>query len=369
MGPKTAPNGGFTAQLIQPVVGDDGKKEASIDVLSDSDEPKLDEKGASEGSVPTITPDEAAYFAFASLAPSLTKKDFPMNADKLTSLLVKHALPGQMVDFKATAFKKVGKFLADLKKRGVVKTKDQKGIVLLVGVDLLSPQFKTLLQSLNEARKSLAALDDGKKEKDGGLESPKELKIEEVFRFPPSLATVFGTDAVLPLTSLEDIVTKWCTDQGLFVDEGITVNDELCQLFFKKVPADKKKDVGELTSRDVLLERVREKLQQYHKVIAPGKKEEIRKGLPTAVSIVQEERQGGRKHVTKVQGMESFGIAGDDLAKIAQVRFNASASVTALPSKHASGVEVSIQGAVADNLRKYLVEEMKLPPAMIKVKM
>lgn len=67
--------------------------------------------------------------------------------------------------------------------------------------------------------------------------------------------------------------------------------------------------------RDQLLTRLCSKMQPFHTIQLPEQKEPIlRKGHPKPVEIVQEIRQG-RKTVTKVTGVEAFGLDVDELVK------------------------------------------------------
>jgi translation initiation factor 2D len=55
-------------------------------------------------------------------------------------------------------------------------------------------------------------------------------------------------------------------------------------------------------------------MQPFHLVTLPGKDPILKKGAPKTIEVLQEIRQG-RKTVTKLTGMESFGLEIDDLCK------------------------------------------------------
>lgn len=68
-------------------------------------------------------------------------------------------------------------------------------------------------------------------------------------------------------------------------------------------------------ARDQLVARLSSKMQPFHTILLPGQKDPLlRKGHPKSIEIVQEIRQG-RKTVTKVTGVEAFGLEIEELVK------------------------------------------------------
>lgn len=55
-------------------------------------------------------------------------------------------------------------------------------------------------------------------------------------------------------------------------------------------------------------------MQPFHTIKLPGKEAVLRKGQPKPVEITQEIRQG-RKTITKVTGVEGFGLDVEELSK------------------------------------------------------
>lgn len=66
--------------------------------------------------------------------------------------------------------------------------------------------------------------------------------------------------------------------------------------------------------RDQILHRICQKMQPFHTIQFPGKEPVLRKGQPKPVEITQEVRQG-RKTITRVTGVEGFGLDIDELSK------------------------------------------------------
>lgn len=63
-----------------------------------------------------------------------------------------------------------------------------------------------------------------------------------------------------------------------------------------------------------MIYRICLKMQPFHKIKLPGKDAVLRKGEPKPVEITQEVRQG-RKTITKVTGVEGFGLDVEEISK------------------------------------------------------
>lgn len=234
------------------------------------------------------TADEVLISAFIAAVRSLGAKDFPMNADKLLSILSRYVPKGHSLDMKTTTYKKIGKFLQDMKKKGIIKIKEQKGVTQVLAIDASSVAMQELEDRVKELLLRETNCDDTSHP---GLSSKGKVCIEIVYRLPPSLITVFNNDSVQTLENIEEMIKSWCSQQQLRTDDGVVVNETLWQLFFKKVPADQKRAVGDVVAFNDLFRRIEGKLQQYHRVSSAGKEPELRKGAPTTVIVTLEERQ------------------------------------------------------------------------------
>lgn len=82
--------------------------------------------------------------------------------------------------------------------------------------------------------------------------------------------------------------------------------------------------------------------------------EQISKGQVKNISIQTEDRQGGRKHVTKIAHVEAFGLNPEELGGILQRKFQTSSSVQKLPGKNEAGKEISLQGDLLQEVAAFL---------------
>ncbi len=99
-----------------------------------------------------------------------------------------------------------------------------------------------------------------------------------------------------------------------------------------------------------------------------GPVEVVKKGSIRNIQLTMEDRQGGRKHVTRVIHVESFGFDADDLAGILQRKFQTSSSVTKLPGKSETGKEIALQGPLLHEIPKFLTATYGRSSSFIDVK-
>ncbi|KAL6756369.1 putative Ligatin [Haematococcus lacustris] len=100
--------------------------------------------------------------------------------------------------------------------------------------------------------------------------------------------------------------------------------------------------------------------------IQRGAQSLIKKGAVPAISVSVVKRQGSKK-VTRVVGMEAFLVSPEELAAESQRKFAASSSVNELPGK-SGGVEVVVQGSVAEQMAALLTDRYGVPKKYISVK-
>lgn len=93
--------------------------------------------------------------------------------------------------------------------------------------------------------------------------------------------------------------------------------------------------------------------------------EKVFRGPLKKICITVEDRQGGRKHVTRVSGVERFALSPDALASTLQRKFKTSASVSRVS---ADEEEVALQGDAARQLVLFFGSEYGIGAAHMDVK-
>ena len=62
------------------------------------------------------------------------------------------------------------------------------------------------------------------------------------------------------------------------------------------------------------------------------------------IAVSMEDRMGGRKHLTHLSHVESFGLDPDELATVLQRKWSTSCSISRLPGKTETGKMLDLQG-------------------------
>ncbi|CAM9209708.1 unnamed protein product, partial [Heterosigma akashiwo] len=93
----------------------------------------------------------------------------------------------------------------------------------------------------------------------------------------------------------------------------------------------------------------------------------VRRGRIQPVLIEVEKRQGN-KHMTKVSGLETYGVDPDIYARDAQRVFASSSSTEDVPGKNSRAKIVLIQGHLANDVAENLTQTFQIPPKLIETK-
>ncbi|KAI8345301.1 hypothetical protein EDC96DRAFT_521710 [Choanephora cucurbitarum] len=253
------------------------------------------------------------------------KKDqtslFPLSASSFYSAYIMPSRPleiGSEIDIKKSSWKKLQKFLKAMEKTGLLKTKEQRGETMIMSVNYSHPE----LQSISRY-KTIAQDPQPKKEQEKPVETKTtpthQAEVQELFKpLGPHLIKLFeDTDhdknKMYTIPEIRQVMTDYIKLNHL-VDlknqKMIQIDVTLCDALLSK----QEYNAVHQLPRDQLLHRICQKMQPFHMIKLPGKEPVVQKGSPKPVEITQEIRQG-RKTVTKITGVEGFGLDVDDLAK------------------------------------------------------
>ncbi len=85
--------------------------------------------------------------------------------------------------------------------------------------------------------------------------------------------------------------------------------------------------------------------------------EVVKAGDIKPIRITTKDRQGGRKHITSIIGLEGFSLDPEEVAGLVQKRFAVASTTSTLPGNNNPGKEVLAQGALAAKMAAFLTEE------------
>ncbi|KAJ2525184.1 hypothetical protein GGI11_000217, partial [Coemansia sp. RSA 2049] len=297
----------------------------------------------------------------------------PIVASTLYSTyMVPNSPKGKEIDIKGSNFKKLAKFLKAADKRGLLKLKEIRGEMYVKSFDWGHQEMVQYTpyivapakDGLASANKDQPQTSQGSRKDSGGI------IIEELFK--PSRALV-------PL--FEDIGAQ--TETGFFtrkqvrsvLEDYIKSRDLVDAKNSQFVKLDHRLCDGLLTKeeyssmtvirRDQLHTRTQEAMTLYTRVTVPGKEAKLRTGNPPTVDIICEKKMGN-KVVTRVIGLEAYGIDPAEIAKELRTLCASSTTIDPVPGKK-NEHSVLVQGHQVSAVIKLLDSRCKLPERLLTV--
>eukprot|EP00741_Cyanophora_paradoxa_P023571 tig00021590_g22768.t1 len=316
----------------------------------------------------------------------ISEDELPMNESTLYSKHVLACRPaGTTIDVKKSSYKKLGKFLDAMEKRKLLKTKDQRGTTNVVSVNKQHPDVAAYVprhKPADEAEAHAHAHAGG----GGGGSGEGSGAGAGASRGAPVITEMYGqttlTKAVFAATptgsaqqhftakEARQVMMEYLEKENLrkAEDRGRVVLDgPLCDALFKgdKIAV---ADIPTHMRMEDLMERFLHRLQPMYAIAFEGSGERptLKKGTVKPVQIVTEQR-GGRKYVTHVSGLETFGLDPEELSKEFQHHFACSSSTAELPGKFNANREVLVQGHVLKEVGEYLHAKYRIPRKFIEV--
>ncbi|KAJ6256532.1 hypothetical protein Dda_8394 [Drechslerella dactyloides] len=300
---------------------------------------------------------------------------FPLSSAYVLSELILPRLPSENPGYhiQKTSWRKVQKMLKQMDKDNLLKIKERGGDVLVYAVnwdcDMITsftPYPIDRSKKVSEGKKPEASTSGS-----SSSSSAATVKIRELYKPPVKAAAIYDITetplkAFYNASQVRETLYKYFaaptpTDDSLVLPTNarmISLNPTLADLLI-----DDSRDVEILragrATRDMLAERFLRLHAPYYSIVLPnGEESKPRAGQPPKVVITLESRQG-RKTVTRVKGMETFGVdAGKFMEELKSV---AASSVTKGPieggGKAAEGmVEVMVQGDKTAEVERLLVK-------------
>ncbi|KAG0177515.1 hypothetical protein DFQ29_004745 [Apophysomyces sp. BC1021] len=289
------------------------------------EEEKTVSQAAEEKSSIQLSTSEIDDLLKKSLYQALQFKMTPENAPTVLPLSVSnfysaYILPsrpidaGSEVDVKKSSWKKVQKFLKVMEKSGILKLKDQRGETLVTSVDWSHQSFQGL-----KAYKTVESSETNKVARDTAAPtSTTQTDIVDLYKPLGSNVEIFvlekqKKDAMYTAAEARQVLMDYIRKNNLVDPRNqrlVKIDVTLCDALLVK----SEYATVEKLPRDELVQRLLSKMQAFHTLALPGKEPVLRKGKPKPVEVTQEIRQG-RKTVTKVTGVEGFGLDVEEICK------------------------------------------------------
>ena len=296
--------------------------------------------------------------------------ELPIKCEELYSKVLLPARPaGTTVDIKKSGYKKLAKLYSVWEKKGLLTVKAVHKIDNIVAVNRQHAAYVAAAASASAAAASASASASASAAESTaapGLASAL-IEVDTLYRSSSSLRPIFGDllasnkDRLLSEAEISAALRKYGVANGLCPegsDGKLVLDDVLCSGMYGKKEVETS---GTAVPFDDLLARLLSKMSLFTRlrITRAGSavpEEVLQKNAIKNIRITAEDRHAGRKHVTRVVGVEAFAIDPEELSSRIQKGYNTSCSVAALPGKNETGKEVAAQGnllaEVADMMRK-----------------
>ncbi|CAO3574744.1 unnamed protein product [Mortierella alpina] len=302
---------------------------------------------------------------------SVSKEILPMNASTLySSYILPNRARGRAAeaDIKKSSWKKLAKWLKTVEKQDLIKCKDIKGELFLLGVNWNHAQLKAFgghkTVEQQQARQAKAEAESSQ-----ATAGEKVLEVLEAYRPNSNSADLFEStgrskDGYYTLTELRSLLAAYFKEKQLADPK----NQRIIRLDgVLRGALGKKGEQVDRVPRDQTSDRLVSNMVLHHFIGYKGQQPRFVKGGVKPIQITQEIRTG-RKTVTKVSGLEHFMIDVDTFAHELQVLCAGSVAITPLvgASPKLNLREVMVQGPQVKNVTEVL-QEKGVPKKFIEI--
>jgi len=362
---------------------------------NNNEEDRQTEQDGEEDSVPDHNDIllNACYTSLILLLSSKAPLPIPVSTYYAKNLLAAVPATGPKLDMKQTTYKKIGPFLKDIEAIGVIKlgaSKDGKDrCAFLTGI---VKDHHELIRFKRQWKKDIAASGgDVSAMTSASSSQESKLAIVDLFIVPKTVSetlhldkeAVMAADAktderkgtgFLTKTECRALIENYIETENLVDPKSkgrVLVNGPLCDALYRT--SKKNMQPGQPTElptsvvRKDLIDTWMKRMDCGHALVQmPGSKIlHLKRGQPTPVDIEVEFRQGNRrKFLTRIRGMEEYGVEGESLSQDVSHRFACSATIETAPvgrpALKKGRVELVFQGHLSEELTALLSGDEKL---------
>lgn len=352
----------------------------------DGESPQIDSKPEY---VPTTAEVDAAFKEAFLYAVSSAKQsgnppprygiDFPLNqaavVDKMIKPYLRHISPHYTI--KNTSWKNVKKFLKQLDKEVLVKTKDQGGETKIYDIDFDDPKVVNFVAYPLPTPKTTSAKQPGAKTADSSM---GDVRLVTVYKpspklYPDLFSSKHGFYSASQISQALKtyIAANPDLSQGTSSKRHIKLNPFIANNILNGHGSDDNKILAAREiGRDVLSRRVMEDtflVSPHWILLQPPASHDYSsadpsvtisahnikpKPFPPPSILITVEKRTGTKTVTRISGFETFGINPQTLAPELQKKCAGSASVGQLMGGKPGTMEITVQGDQTDTVRSEL---------------
>jgi len=342
-----------------------GEFGSNLDSRSGKEGSKSDSRvGEGSSKELTLSPEEVTKVLRASLIQalkSLSPSVLPLPASTFYSGHILPSRPSRTdtttpIDIKHSTYKNLTHFLKAASQDGLIKTKEQKGDIIVTQVFSNHPEVVAHITFRTMAEVVKREIEKKEREK-AESDKPTQVIVTEMWKGIGSahLGAFFkevGKDAskLYTASELRPIINSYVANNTLASPKNqalIILNPLLNALLISN-----KQNINELR-REEILDLLCSKMQPWFSV-SQGNRNITKKGSLHPIEIVTKRRQGNRD-VTIITNFEYFFIEATSLGEELRIKCASSTSVNDLPGKQASQQEVMVQGKHVAAVRDVLL--------------
>ena len=289
------------------------------------DDPNVDENEESESDPESA--EDVLLHAFQNACVRISKTQMPLPTSEFYA---QHILParreGAFINLKDTRFKKLGAFLIEQAKMGVITLGSSNGdpVAFLKSVDRSHPDLRDARQCKKEEDKDSSGND--------ATSSKTKLALAKLYIIPRNIVTLMALNedevkaqhaksedrrgtGFLTAPECRVILNKYIIENNLIDEydpEMVTTDGPICDALFRKTKKQLKNNADknnyeETVTRKELNTKWLERMEKGYAIVSlPGSNIiSMKRGEPPKVSFSVEARQSRRKFVTRVRGLEA----------------------------------------------------------------
>ncbi|KIJ34908.1 hypothetical protein M422DRAFT_34849 [Sphaerobolus stellatus SS14] len=348
-----------------------------IGIAEDSERKKSTEsntaaEGEGEATVLTLSSEEVTTIlktsviqAIHSQLSKLPPSAFPIPSSTLYSMYVLPSRPlwsvntATPIDIKHSTFKNLTAFLKSVEKDGLLKLKDFKGDLNILGVNPTHKEVKShkTYRTVGDKEKQEEKKSTREKAEKGKV---KDIVVRELWKPHAQSVRFFEEIGKSPkdlysYSDIRTIINEYTASRSL-----VNPNDQqyinVDELLLSVLTSPKSDEDIQYIKRDEAVKRLVDRMQNWHEILLDGKDPILRKGQLKPISVVVKVRQG-RKASTLVTGFETFLISPEFLSDELKRICATSTSISPIPGKGNAGMEVLVQGKQIKAVTDFLISQ------------
>lgn len=324
--------------------------------------------GPSETKPPAMDLDEAdetyrATFLWVLAGNMVTDATLPLSGSTLVSRYMSAFDKDLAVDIRQTSYRKIGKFLKAMEKRGYIRVKEMSGMVHITTVEW-DHQDVADLGGTGLSTRAVASSTDA--ETAAATGSDVSYEVVEIYSPHKAQWTVLGKDP-----ASKELFEPRAVKEALVCYLESTANEchisatEKTVIVLDGPMCDALKTPDATCARDQLVSRFLANMKPYHVITKlVGKKPtgdpvKPKKGAVPKI-VVSNANRTGTKKITRVRGLHVWGIDYSEFASNIQKRTASGASIGSVDGKSAES-EVIVQGNRGNEVLEQIISVFKVP--------